>query len=216
MIASLIVMAEFPNFGYMSTFTIWFTSRDKILLVASLREIKTSQFLYQNFFILKRPTVANFVDIVKTPTMFIKNTFKDSKTVKRTRNYEFKCNLYLYFLVYQNLLISMRKHWCQPNSIGVSNDLYFLDLLRVSYNWQVLSLYDEIYYEIYYEICMKYFREEVFLVPPNRKNPRKKEPLPIGLKSYKAFQTTLCRLNSHDYSTAMIKLRSKFQFQILL
>ena len=127
-------MAEFPNFGYMSTFTIWFTSRDKILLVESFREIKTSQFLYQNFFILKRPTVANFVDIVKTPTMFIKNTFKDSKTVKRIRNYEFKCNLYLYFLVYQNLLISMRKHWCQPNSIGVSNDLYFLDLLRVSYN----------------------------------------------------------------------------------
>ena len=110
----------------------------------------------------------------------------------------------------EKTLMSAELNWCVKRFIFFGPSSGKLQL------WQVLSLYDEIYYEIYYEICMKYFREEVFLVPPNRKNPRKKEPLPIGLKSYKAFQTTLCRLNSHDYRTAMIKLRSKFQFQILL
>ena len=39
----------------------------------------TSQLLYQNFFILRRPTVVNFADIIKIPTKFIKKTFKDSK-----------------------------------------------------------------------------------------------------------------------------------------
>ena len=33
MITSLIVMLELPNFGHMTTFTIWLESRDKILLV---------------------------------------------------------------------------------------------------------------------------------------------------------------------------------------
>ena len=37
----------------------------------------TSQPLFQNIFILRRPKVANFADIVKIATMFIKRTFKD-------------------------------------------------------------------------------------------------------------------------------------------
>ena len=41
-------------------------------------------------FILKRPTVANFADIIIIATMFIKTTFKDSKNVKRIRNYVLK------------------------------------------------------------------------------------------------------------------------------
>ena len=41
--------------------------------------------------------------------MFIKKTFKGLKKVKRIRNYVFKCNLYLYFLVQQNLLIFSEK-----------------------------------------------------------------------------------------------------------
>ena len=43
--------------------------------------------------------VANFADIIRIATMFIKATFKDSKKVKKIRNYILKCNLYLYFLV---------------------------------------------------------------------------------------------------------------------
>ena len=42
---------------------------------------------------------AYFADIIKTATKFIKTTLKDSKKVKRIRNYVLKCNLYLYFLI---------------------------------------------------------------------------------------------------------------------
>ena len=58
---------------------IWIKSRDKILLVTSRTEIKTPKALFRNKFSLKRPRVANFVDIIKVATIFIKATFKDSK-----------------------------------------------------------------------------------------------------------------------------------------
>ena len=41
-------------------------------------------------FILRRPTVANFADIINIAAMFIKTTFKHSKKVKRIRNYVLK------------------------------------------------------------------------------------------------------------------------------
>ena len=67
--------------------------------------------------------------------MFIITIYKDSRKVKINRNYVSKWNLYLYFLVQQNLLISIEKYWCQQDSRGVSRDSYiFLDLLWVRYN----------------------------------------------------------------------------------
>ena len=39
--------------------------------------------LSQNAFILRRPKVANFADIIKISTMFNKKTFKDSKKIKK-------------------------------------------------------------------------------------------------------------------------------------
>ena len=45
-----------------------------------------SQPLYQNAFILRRPTLANFADIIKIPTMFIKKTIQDLK--KSLKNYK--------------------------------------------------------------------------------------------------------------------------------
>ena len=39
--------------------------------------------------------VANFADIIKIVTMFVKTIFKDTKKVKRIRIYAPKCNLYL-------------------------------------------------------------------------------------------------------------------------
>ena len=53
----------------------------------SWAEILTSEPLFQNTFILRRPGVANFAEIIKTETMFIKTIFKDSKKVKPIRNY---------------------------------------------------------------------------------------------------------------------------------
>ena len=43
--------------------------------------------------------VANFANIIKIATVFLKTTFKDSEIGKIIRNYTLKCNLYLYFLI---------------------------------------------------------------------------------------------------------------------
>ena len=59
----------------------------------------TSYPLLQNTFILRRPGVAIFADIIKIITGFIEKMFKDSRKVKKIRNYVPKCNLYLYFLL---------------------------------------------------------------------------------------------------------------------
>ena len=40
-----------------------------------------------------------FIDAIKTASIFIKTILKDSKKVKRIRNYVLKCNLYLYLLI---------------------------------------------------------------------------------------------------------------------
>ena len=58
--------------------------------------------LFQKTFVLRRPRVAKFADIIKIAAMFIKITFEDSKKVNyasKIRNYALKRNLYLYFLI---------------------------------------------------------------------------------------------------------------------
>ena len=65
-------MLQLPNFGHMNAYTIWFESRDKILLVTSSTEIMTSWLLLQNIVIFRRPGVAIFADIIKIITRFIK------------------------------------------------------------------------------------------------------------------------------------------------
>ena len=62
----------------------------------------TSLTLFQKTFIFRRPSLANFADIIKIAIMFIKTTFKDSKKGKRIRNYSLKCSLYLYFWYNKN------------------------------------------------------------------------------------------------------------------
>ena len=65
-------------------------------------EVMTSQLLFQNTFLLRRPGVANFADIIKVSTIFIKPTFKDSLKVKGIGNYALKRNLYLYLSIKQH------------------------------------------------------------------------------------------------------------------
>ena len=48
---------------------------------------------------LGRPRVANFANLIKIAAMFIKKIFKDSKKVKRMRNYILKSSVHLYFLI---------------------------------------------------------------------------------------------------------------------
>ena len=57
----------------------------------------------------RKPRVTILADTIKTVTMFIKIIFKDSKKVKRIRIYISKCNLHMYLLMQQNLLISGEK-----------------------------------------------------------------------------------------------------------
>ena len=101
-------------------------------------------------FLLRRPRVTNFPDIIKVSTMFIKTTFNDSKKVKPIGNYALKRNLYLYFLIKQKLLISVKKYWRQQNSKGVSRDLYIFwsffrqvmtvpSFMNVGYEWDILG-----------------------------------------------------------------------------
>ena len=78
-------MLELPDFGHMATSTILFESRSKMKLVTSSAEVKKSSPLFQSAFILRRPKLAAFDDIIEIVTMFIKTIFKDSKKVKRIR-----------------------------------------------------------------------------------------------------------------------------------
>ena len=91
-------MLGLQNLGHMTTFTNDLSLVIKFFWWRHVRQTMTSQLLYENVFILRRPTEANFADIMKIPTI-IKKTFKDLKKFKRIKNYLFNCNLYVYFLV---------------------------------------------------------------------------------------------------------------------
>ena len=75
MITFLIQMIELPNSGQMTTCRIQFDSRDKIWLVASWTE--TMMSLLKNVFILRRPRLANFADIIIIETMSITTIFNN-------------------------------------------------------------------------------------------------------------------------------------------
>ena len=83
----MITSLELPNFGHMTTFTLWFESRDKILLVINERNYDAITFFLKKNFILRRSGVAIFAGIIKIVTIFIKTILKDSRKVRRIRNY---------------------------------------------------------------------------------------------------------------------------------
>ena len=51
------------------------------------------------YLILRKPGVVIFSYIIRIVTMFIKTTTKDSRKVKKIRNYLSNSNLYVYFLM---------------------------------------------------------------------------------------------------------------------
>ena len=65
----------------------------------SWTKIMTSNPLFQNTLILRRPGVVVFADIIKIVAMFIKTITKDSRKVKRIKNYLSNFNLYVHFLM---------------------------------------------------------------------------------------------------------------------
>ena len=60
-------------------------------------------------FISRKAGEAIFTDIMKILTIFFIIIYKHSRKVKVNTNYESKYNLYLYFLIQQNLMISTEK-----------------------------------------------------------------------------------------------------------
>ena len=54
---------------------------------------------FQKIFFSRRRGIAIFGDIIKIVTMFIKTILRDSRKVRRIRNYVSKWNLCLYFLI---------------------------------------------------------------------------------------------------------------------
>ena len=47
----------------------------------------TSKPFFQKKIILREPGIANFADIIKIGTMFVKTILKDSRKVRRIRNH---------------------------------------------------------------------------------------------------------------------------------
>ena len=59
--------------------------------------------------VLRKSRAAIFADSIKNIATFIKAIFEETKKVKIIKNYVSKRNLYLYFLISENLLISGEK-----------------------------------------------------------------------------------------------------------
>ena len=135
----------------------------------SLTEIMTSQSFFQNIFISRRPGVAIFAEIIKIVSMFIKTILKDSIKFKRIRIYISKWNLYLYFLIQQNLLISCEKMLMSTKLKGcVTSFIYFLDLLQVRYNCAKFH---------HCRISVTDFRERGLFAPPPPIHEEPKKPI---------------------------------------
>ena len=76
-------------------------------------KIMTSLLLFQNTFVLRRPRVGIFADIIKIVTMFVKTVFKNSKKVLSCISSYSKISWF-----------PVKKCWYQQNARGVSRDSY--------------------------------------------------------------------------------------------
>ena len=171
-------MLDLSNFGHINKSTNQFESRDKTLLVTSSTWIMMSWRFLQNTVILRSPAVATLADIIKIITRFIKQIIKDSSKVKKIRNYVSKWNLYLYFLIQQNLLILGEKMLTSAKTRAcITWLIYFLIydwFIILGYVWQIL-------------------RRGTFPTPhrpPICEYPRKC-PSWVGLKSYASYPNKL-------------------------
>ena len=115
MITSLIEMLELQNFGRMTTSTINLSNVIEFLGDAIFNNFDV--IFFSRLFLLKQPSK------------------KDSKKVKRFRNFVPKLNLYLYFLIQQNLLTFNKKMLMSAELEGcVTWFIYLLVHLQMRYN----------------------------------------------------------------------------------
>ena len=102
--------------------------------------------LFQSTFILRRPGVTIFADIIQIVIMFMKTIFKNWKDFKRIRNYVPRWNLYMYFLISgENMLmadVSITQGVCHVIHIFFGSSLAKVELpsfIIVGYVWQILG-----------------------------------------------------------------------------
>ena len=76
MITPQVEMLEVPNFGHMTTSTIQFGSRDNICWLGHRQKLDIITFISKHLY-FKQTRVANFADIIKIVTIYVKITFKD-------------------------------------------------------------------------------------------------------------------------------------------
>ena len=63
------------------------------------RNYNVITFISKNLYFKKAwSSLAIVAEVIKIVTIFIKAIFKNSRKIKRIRNYVSNCNLYLYFL----------------------------------------------------------------------------------------------------------------------
>ena len=125
--------------------------------------------LISKYSYFKKAWIAIFAVIIKIAIMFIKTIIKDSRKVKRFRNYLSKSNIYLHFWMWQNFLISGEKMLISAElKECVTWFIYFLDLPYVRYNYAKFH---------HCRICVTDFREVgPKKPPPSVSSPKKAHP----------------------------------------
>ena len=75
----------------------------------------------------RRPSVANFAEIIKIAVMFFKTTFKDPEKVKKIRNYVLKCMISItVFLDITKVADFQRKNAAFSKTQGVCHVVYII------------------------------------------------------------------------------------------
>ena len=117
-------------------------------------DVITSCSKYLNFIKLK-PRVANFADMIKIETKFIKTIFKDSEKLKELETM-YQNAIYIRISWYSKTCwFPVKKSWIQQNSKGVSRDSYVFSIF-VQLRYKCAKLH-------HCRICVTDFREGAFL-----------------------------------------------------
>ena len=104
MVTALTEMLNIPSFGEVFVYNKMGVMWENFVGDVMHRKYYVIAFI-SNYFFLRRHGVANFADIMKIVIIFNKETFQDSKEIKRIRYFALKNIFHLYFPIWQNMLI---------------------------------------------------------------------------------------------------------------
>ena len=128
MITSLIEMLQLTNSDHMTTSTISFESRDKILLVTSYTEIMTSSPLFQKAIILERPGIAIWLTSSKLQPCLLRQSLKTQEKLKELETV-YENAIYICISSYSTICWFPVKMLLAEAKGCVTWFMYFLELL---------------------------------------------------------------------------------------